>query len=147
MTHSLFIFEGAYKNHFEQERQSALHYHSVTHGDKAGSEIFTIHHTSLLLQGMMQRWKKPRKKRETSPRRNKPTRDITKNEFQQGGDGRKDLQDNEEQQRKGSLWNHEEAKVVLYMEQFTHKEHIDDDKKRNEDIKWDRLRNEQEKEH
>lgn len=31
------------------------------------------------------------------------------------------------------------------MEQFTHMEHIDD--KKNEDIKWDRLRNEQEKKH
>lgn len=48
---------------------------------------------------------------------------------------------------KNSRGNHEEAKVVLDMEQFTHTEHIDDEKKMNEDIKWDRLRNEQEKEH
>lgn len=80
-THSPFLFEGGYKNHFEQEWQRALHYHIVTHGDKAGSEIFTIHHTSLLLQRVMQRWKKPRKKRETRPGRNEPTGDITKNEF------------------------------------------------------------------
>jgi len=69
--------------------ERALHYHIVTHGDKAGSEIFTIHHTSLLLQGMMQKWKKPREKRETSPGRNEPTGDITKNEFQ-GGRGWKE---------------------------------------------------------
>lgn len=51
----------------------------------------------------MQRWKKPREKNETSPGRNEPTGDITKNEFQRGRDRRKDLQDNEKQYRKGSL--------------------------------------------
>lgn len=51
----------------------------------------------------MQRWKKPRKKRETSPGRNEPTGDITKNEFQGGGDGRKDFQNNGKQWRKSSL--------------------------------------------
>lgn len=40
---------------------------------------------------------KAKRENETSPRRNEPTGDITKNEFQGGGDGRKDLQDNEKQ--------------------------------------------------
>lgn len=93
----------------------------------------------------MQRWKKPREKRETSPGRNEPTGDITKNEFQwEEMEGRiyRTMKNNRgkvvcetmKKQRWFWTWSSLHTRNILMM------------KKRNEDTKQDRLRDGQKKE-
>lgn len=95
---------------------------------------------------MTQRWKKPREKRETSPGRNEPTGDITKNEFWPGekiegliyrtmkNNRGKIVCETMKKQRWFWTWNSLHTRNILVM------------KKQQKDITQDRLRNGQEKE-
>lgn len=74
-----------------------VHYHIVTNGDKAGTEIFTIQHASLLLQRVMPGWKKQSKRetRKAVQKRGEVTEDVTKNGLAWRRNGRQNVQNNE----------------------------------------------------